>query len=82
MEIDLPWTAAIAELKSMRSSAGTETAEITEIVETTVIILVFKKWLFKAVTVLDLTDTALTAAMIQDWQCLNCYSFSSVSMKT
>ena len=43
MEIDLPWTAAIAELRFMRSSAGTETAEVTEIIKITVMVLAFKK---------------------------------------
>ena len=39
---------------------------MTGIVEATVMILVFKKWLLEAVAVLDLAGTALAAAMIQD----------------
>ena len=43
MKIDLPWTAAIAELRFIKSPAGTETAEVTEIVKTTVMILTSEK---------------------------------------
>ena len=50
----------------MKSSAETEMVEMTEIVEVTVMILAFKKWLLKAVMILNLTDTALAAATIQD----------------
>ena len=67
MKIDLLWTAAIAKLRFIESSAGIETTEMTEIVEVTVIILAFKKWLLKAVTVLNLTSAALAAAIIQNW---------------
>ena len=81
MKIDLLWTAAIAELRSIRSLMKTETAEITEVVKTTVMILASEEWLFKTVTVLGLAGTALAAATIQGWQCLSCCSFSSVSVK-
>ena len=64
MEIDLFWTAAIAELKFIKLSAETETAEMTEIIKATVMILTSEKWLFKVMTVLNLTDAALAAAMI------------------
>ena len=67
IEIDLPWTAAIAELRFMGSPAGTEMAGMTGIVEATVMVLAFKKWLLEAVTVLGLTGTALAAAMVQGW---------------
>ena len=40
MKIDLLWTAAIAELRFMKSSAGTETVEMTRIVKVTVMILI------------------------------------------
>ena len=50
----------------MRSSAGTETAEMTGIVEATVMILTSKKWLLEVVVILSLADAALAAAMIQD----------------
>ena len=62
MKIDLPWTAAMAELRFMKSPAETETAEVTGIFEATVMILVSKKWLFKAV--LSLTDAALAVVII------------------
>ena len=62
MEIDLLWTAAMAELRFIRLSAGIETVKMTEIVEVTMMILVSKKWLFKAV--LSLTDAASAAAII------------------
>ena len=65
MEIGLPWTAAIAELRFMKSPAGTEMAEVTEIVEVTVMVLASEKWLLEVVAVLSLTDTALTAATVQ-----------------
>ena len=52
----------MAELKFIRSLTGTETAEMIEIVKTTVMILVSEKWLFEVI--LNLTDTALAAAMI------------------
>ena len=65
MKINLLWTAAIAELRFIKSSAETETAEMTEIIEATVMILTSEEWLLKAVTVLSLAGAALTAAMIQ-----------------
>ena len=43
MKIDLLWTAVITELKFIKSSAGTETAEMTGIVEVTVMVLASKK---------------------------------------
>ena len=64
MKINLFWTAAIAELKFMKSSAETETAEMTEIVEVTMMILTSKKWLLEVVTVLNLTGTALAAVTV------------------
>ena len=82
MKISLFWTAAIAELRFIRSSVGTETVKMTEIIEATVMVLALKKWLLKMMTVLSLADTALAAAMIQDWQCLNCCNSLSVSVKT
>ena len=54
----------IAELKFIKSSIKTEMTEMTEIVEITVMILVSEKWLLKVVTILNLTDTALAAAII------------------
>ena len=62
MEIGLPWTAVMAELRSMRSLAGTETAGVIGIVEVTVMILVSEEWLFEAV--LGLAGAALAVAMI------------------
>ena len=64
IKINLLWTAAITELKFIKSSVKTETAEMTEIVKVTVIILASEKWLFKAVMILSLINAALTAAMI------------------
>ena len=52
----------MAELRSIESSAETKTAGMTEVVETTVMILASKKWLFEAV--LGLTGAAPVAAMI------------------
>ena len=43
MEIDLPWTAVMAELRFMESPAGTETVKVTGIFGATVMILVFKE---------------------------------------
>ena len=54
----------MAELRFMRSSAETETAEVTGIVKATVMILAFKRWLFEAV--LSLTNTALAVATVQN----------------
>ena len=64
MEIDLFWIAAIAELRFIKSSVGTETIKVTEIVEITVMILTLKKWLLKVMMILNLTDAVLTAAII------------------
>ena len=64
MKINLSWTAVIAELKFIKSSTGTEMAEVTEIVKATIMILAFEKWLLEVVTVLGLTGAALAAAMI------------------
>ena len=80
MKIDLFWIAAIAELRFIKSLVETKTVRVTEVVEATVMILAFKKWLFEAV--LDLTDAAPAAAAIWSWQCLSYYNFSSVSVKT
>ena len=66
MEIDLPWTAVIAELRSMKSSAGTEMMRVTGIVEATVMVLTPEKWLLKAVAVLSLTGATLAAATVWD----------------
>ena len=66
MEIGLPWTAVIAELRFIKSSVRTETAEVTEIVETIMMVLASEKWLLEVVTVLSLAGTALAAATIQD----------------
>ena len=62
MEIDLPWTAVMAELRFMRSSVKTETTKMTGIVKITMMILALKKWLFKVI--LNLTDAALAVATI------------------
>ena len=48
----------------MKSSTGTETVKVTEIVEVTVMVLTPEKWLLEVVTVLNLTGAALAAAMI------------------
>ena len=62
MKIDLLWTAAMAELRFMRSLAGTETVEVTKVVEVTVMVLASEKWLFEVV--LGLADAALAAATV------------------
>ena len=54
----------ITELKFIKSSAETEMVKVIEIVEITVMILASEKWLLKVMTVLNLTDAALTAAII------------------
>ena len=54
----------ITELRFIKSPAGTETAEVTGIVEAIMMVLTSEKWLLKVVTVLDLAGTALAAAMI------------------
>ena len=48
----------------MKSLIMIKTAEMIEIVEITVMILIFEKWLFKAVMILNLTDTELAAATV------------------
>ena len=65
MKINLLWTAVIAELRFIKSSAETETAEVTGIVETTVMVLASEEWLLKAVAVLSLAGAALAAAIVQ-----------------
>ena len=52
----------MAELRFMRSPAGIETAEMTGVIEATIMILAPKKWLFEVILIL--TGTALAAAMI------------------
>ena len=64
MKINLFWTAVIAELRFIKSSTKTKTVKKTEIVEATIIILIFKKWLFKTVMILNLINIALTAVII------------------
>ena len=64
MKINLSWTAVIAELRFMKSSAETETAEVTEIIKATVMILISEKWLFEVMIVLSLTDAALATATV------------------
>ena len=65
MKISLLWTAAIIELRFMKSSAGTEMAEVTGIVEAMMMVLVSEKWLLEVVVILNLVGAALTAAIIQ-----------------
>ena len=48
----------------MKSSAETETAKMTEIVKTTIIILASEKWLFKPMTVLNLINAVSAAATV------------------
>ena len=64
MKINLPWIAAIAELKFIELLIETKTVEVTEVIEATVMVLISEKWLFKTVTVLSLADTALAIVMI------------------
>ena len=66
MEINLLWTAAIAELRFIKSLMETEIVEVTGVVETMMMVLASEKWLFEAVTVLGLTGAALAAATVQD----------------
>ena len=66
MKIDLLWTAVIAELKFIKLLMKTETVEMTEIVKVTMMILIPEKLLFKIIIILNLVDTALTAAIIQN----------------
>ena len=54
----------IVELRFIKSSAETETAEVTGIVKVIVMVLTPEKWLLKMVVILDLTGTALAAAII------------------
>ena len=56
-------------------------AEVTGIVEATVMVLASKKWLLEAVAVLSLIDAVLAVAMIWGWWYLSCYSFLSVLIK-
>ena len=53
----------IAELKFIKLSAETETAEMTEIVEITMMILISEEWLFEKI--LSLADAVLAVAIIQ-----------------
>ena len=71
MEIDLPWTAAIAELRSMESPAGTETAGVTGIVGATVMVLAPEEWLLEAVAVLGLAGAALAASGVRQEKVAN-----------
>ena len=64
MKINLPWTAAITELRFIKSSVKTETVKVTEIVEAIMMVLASEKWLLEAVTVLSLIDAALAAATV------------------
>ena len=52
----------MAELRSMRSSAETETVGVTEVVGATVMVLTPEEWLFEVI--LDLTGAAPAAATI------------------
>ena len=67
MKINLLWTAAIAELRFIKSLVRTEMMKMTEIVETTVMILTSEKWLFEVVTILNLINAVLAATTVQDW---------------
>ena len=62
MEIGLPWTAAMAELRFIKSLMETETVGVTEVVEVTVMVLTSEKWLFEMI--LGLTGAALAVVMI------------------
>ena len=64
MKINLLWTAVIAELRFIKSLVRTEIAEMTEIVETIMMILASEKWLLEMITILSLINAALAAAMI------------------
>ena len=64
MKTDLFWIAAIAELRFMKSSTGTETAEVTEIVEITMMVLTPEKWLLEVIIILSLIDAALAAVTV------------------
>ena len=64
MKINLLWTAAIAELRFIKSSVRTKTVEMTKIIKITMMILTSEKWLLEMVTVLGLTGAVLAAAMI------------------
>ena len=81
MKINLLWIAVIAELRFMKSSTETETAEVTGIVKIIVMILTSEKWLFEMMMILSLTNAALAAATVQNWWYLNCCSSSSVLVK-
>ena len=62
MKIDLPWIAVMAELRFIKSPVKIKTVKVTKIIEATMMILAFKKWLFEAV--LNLTDAALAVATV------------------
>ena len=49
----------------MKSSTGTEMMRVTETVKSIIMILAFEKWLLEVVMILNLTDAALAAEMIQ-----------------
>ena len=50
----------------MKSLAEIKTAGMTEIIKVIMMVLAFEKWLLEAVTVLNLTDTALAAVIVQN----------------
>ena len=54
----------IAEFRFIKLPMRTEMTKVTEIIEVTVMILTSEKWLFKAVMILNLTNTALAAATV------------------
>ena len=64
MKINFFWITVITELKFIKLSAETEMMKVIKIVKVIIMILTFKKWLLEMVTVLNLTGTALAAAMI------------------
>ena len=66
MKIDVFWTTVITELRFIKSSVEIKTVRVTEIVETTVMILTPKKWLFKMVVILNLIAAVLATATVQD----------------
>ena len=51
MKINLLWTAVIAELKFIKSLMETETAEVTKIVKTIIIVLVLVNAVLAAATI-------------------------------
>ena len=54
----------IAELRFMKSSAETETAGMTGIVEVIMMVLAPEEWLLEVVVILGLADAALAAATV------------------